>query len=120
MPGVSQDLMKEGLELAKEGKNELALQTLQQATEADSANAAAYTALGMVALQSQRFDLAQPALERAIAIDPKSQTALYSLGMLYEKLKRYPEARYAWQRFLNLSPSADLADLARRHLERLP
>lgn len=118
--GVSQDLLAEGARLAKEGKTALALQTLRQATEADPTSAAAQTALGMVAIQAQQYEVAQSALERAVAIDPKAQTALYSLAMLYEKLKRYPEARYAWQRFLNLSPSADLADMARRHLDRLP
>lgn len=118
--GTSQDLVREGLQQANEGKNNLALQTLRQATEADPTNAAAQTALGMVALQTQQFDVAQSALERAVTLDPKAQTALYSLAMLYEKLKRYSEARYAWQRFLNLGPSTDLATLARRHLDRLP
>lgn len=118
--GGSQDLLREGLQLAKEGKTDLALQTLRQAADADASDANAQTALGMVALQAQRFDVAQPALERAVMLDPKAQTALYSLAMLYEKQKRFPEARYAWQRFLNLSPSTDLADMARRHLERLP
>lgn len=120
LAGSSQDLMREGLRLAKEGKTDLALQTLRQAADADPTDAGAQTALGMVALQAQRFDVAQTALERAVALDPKAQTALYSLAMLYEKQKRYPEARYAWQRFLNLSPSVELSDMARRHLERLP
>lgn len=118
--GMSDDLLHEGLRLAKEGKTDLALQTLRQAADADSSDAGAQTALGMVALQAQRFDVAQTALERAVALDPKAQTALYSLAMLYEKLKRFPEARYAWQRFLNLTPSTELSDMARRHLERLP
>lgn len=116
----SQDLMREGLRLAKEGKTDLAMQTLRHASESDATDDVAATALGMVALEAQRYDVARPALERAVVLNPKSQTALYSLAMLYEKLKRYPDARYAWQRFLNLSPSADLADIARRHLDRLP
>lgn len=118
--GGSQELMHEGLRLAKEGKPDLAIQTLRQAADADPTDAGSQTALGMVALQAQRFDVAQTALERAVALDPKAQTALYSLAMLYEKMKRFPEARYAWQRFLNLSPSTELSDMARRHLERLP
>ena len=118
--GVSSDLLKEGLRLDNEGKTDLALQTLQQAADADPGDATAQTALGAVALRARRFDVAQTALERAVAIDPKAQTALYSLAMLYEKQKRYPEARDTWQKFLNLSPSADLAEMARRHLDRLP
>lgn len=117
---VSEDLLHEGLRLANEGKTDLALQTLRQSAEADTSDSTTQTALGMVALQAQRFDVAQAALERAVAIDPKAQTALYSLAMLYEKIKRYPEARDTWQKFLNLSPSAELSALARRHLDRLP
>lgn len=117
---VSSDLLKEGLRLDNEGKTELALQTLQQAADADTSDATAQTALGAVALRARRFDVAQTALERAVAIDPKAQTALYSLAMLYEKQKRFPEARDTWQKFLNLSPSAELSEMARRHLDRLP
>lgn len=118
--GGSQDLLHEGLRLAKEGKTEQAIQTLRQAADSDASDPAAPTALGMVAMEAQRYDVARTALERAVVLDPKSQTALYSLAMLYEKTKSYADARYAWQRFLNLSPSPDLSDMARRHLDRLP
>ncbi len=70
-------------------------------------------------MQNQNLQEARAALERAVQLDPKSQTALYSLAMLYEKLKMSPEARSAWERFLSLSPSAEMAELARRHVERL-
>jgi cytochrome c-type biogenesis protein CcmH/NrfG len=117
---VSQDRVREGLALMKEGKTEAALTVLRQAVEADPSDPAGHTALGTAALQAQRFDQAQRSLERAVALDPKSQTALYSLALLYEKQNLFSQARGAWEKFLALSPSTESAELARRHLERLP
>lgn len=117
---VSQDRLREGVALMNEGKTEAALTVLRQAVAADPSDPAGHTALGTAALQAQRFDQAQRSLERAVALDPKSQTALYSLALLYEKQKQYAQARGVWEKFLALTPSADSAELARRHLERLP
>lgn len=117
---VSQDRLKEGLALMNEGKTDAALEVLRQAVAEDPSDPAGHTALGTAALRAQRFDQAQSSLERAVALDPKSQTALYSLALLYEKEKKFSQARGAWEKFLALSPSAESAELARRHLDRLP
>lgn len=117
---VSQDRLKEGLTLMNEGKTDVALNVLRQAVAEDPSDPAGHTALGTAALKAQQLNQAQTSLERAVALDPKSQTALYSLALLYEKKKRFPEARMAWEKFLALNPPRDSADMARRHLERLP
>ncbi|MBL0057901.1 MAG: tetratricopeptide repeat protein [Elusimicrobia bacterium] len=115
----SSTLLEEGLRLANDGKASESLVMIRRAAAAAPSDAATQTALGLVALQNQNLQEARGALERAVQLDPNSQTAFYSLAMLYEKLKMGPEARSAWQRFLSLSPSAEMAELARRHVERL-
>ncbi len=116
---ASSDLLKEGLRLANDGRLDQALATLRQAAAADSGDAAAQTALGLVALQRQQYAEAQAALERALSLDPQSETALFSLGLLFEKQRQPAAARSAWQRLASITRSSELREMAQRHLERL-
>lgn len=116
---ASSDLLKEGLRQANAGQIDQALATLRQAAAADSGDAAAQTALGLVALQRQQYAEAQAALERALSLDPRSETALFALGLLFEKQRQPGAARSAWQRLAALTQSSDLREMAQRHLERL-
>jgi tetratricopeptide (TPR) repeat protein len=75
---ASSDLLKEGLRLgqrrpARPGPGHPA----PGRGSADSGDAAAQTALGLVALQRQQYAEAQAALERALSLDPQSETALF-------------------------------------------
>ena len=116
---ASSDLLKEGLRQANAGQLDRALATLRQAAAADTGDAAAQTALGLVALQRQQYGEAQTALERALALDPQSETALFSLGLLFEKQRQPAAARSAWQRLAAITRSPELREMAQRHLERL-
>jgi Flp pilus assembly protein TadD len=117
--GPADDLVREGLRLSREGKANQALEKLRQAAALHNRHFSAHLALGMTALENQRYDEARTALVRAAELDASSAAPHYGLGLLHEKLGQWDKARQAWSKCAEQSQDPSLREMAQRHLDRL-
>jgi len=112
-------ILNDGISLASEGKNQEALQKLQEYVSQNDKDVSGYLALGSVALEAEEYKIAQTSLEKAVVLDPKSIPSLYGLAMLYEKIEKNEKARQTWQTVQQLTEDPHVKEVAQRHLERL-
>ena len=101
-----QDLYARGMQAARQGKYQQALQHLQRAVTLQPAYAKAHAALGTIYLQHKDFPAAEAALTRALRINPDLVQAEANLAVLYTKTKRLDDAIRVYQNLVRKSPES--------------
>lgn len=103
----------------KRGELEVALMDYQQALKLDPRYSAALYRTGQVLEQLNRTDDARHAYGKAVTISPDLAEAQYRFGVLSYQAGDMEAAAASLSRVGKLAPNTDMADEARRYLERL-
>ena len=98
-----------GYTYSLKGKNDQAIQELNQALLLDPKNFDAYYNLGLVLLKEERNNEALEKFQKAVELSPKDYKGHLQKGVAYRNLKMYKEASLALQQANKLLPgNADI------------
>ncbi len=112
--------IKLGMVLIKQNKAEKAVTVLQEATQAEPANALAHFNLGSAFLEVGNFDQAEISLRRAYEIKGAAMPGVqFLLGNVYYQKKDYAKAIAAFEAYLRDLPDAPNAAQVKEAIERL-
>ncbi|UCD49079.1 MAG: tetratricopeptide repeat protein [Phycisphaerales bacterium] len=92
--------------LRDQGQNDLAIEKLKQALEADQAFALAYSGLGRAYLGTGDFAEAEAAFRRATVLDPWSLPDHVDLARVRQMRERFADAAQAYARAAELAPES--------------
>ena len=101
-PKSSDELVKEGIELSKEGYYDEALDAFLKATEINPKNPDAFYGLGGIYNYQNKHEDAVKIFKTVIKLDPTHFNARYSLGFTYEKLEKPELAKAEFERYHSL------------------
>lgn len=91
------------------GKNDQAIQELNQALLLDPKNFDAYYNLGLIMLKDKRYNEALQKFQKAVELSPKDYKGYLQKGVTYRNLKMYKEASESLDKANKLLPgSADI------------
>ncbi|MCH8028586.1 MAG: tetratricopeptide repeat protein [Candidatus Dadabacteria bacterium] len=96
--------LKKGVELAKQGKYEEALEAFERAIESEPSNAEAWYRKGIVLGVAGRYEEALVAHVRTLDLDPENVEVWYLKGLVLVTLKRYEESLDALEKALEINP----------------
>jgi len=108
----SQILVKEGVDLAHQGKLDRAIETMRKAVETDPTNAVAHTKLGYLLLDSDANDDAMKSFDEALKQNPRAHAAKTGRGIVMARAGQLDEAEAVLKDSLALNP-----DPVRAHYE---
>ena len=100
----STKLYQQGMEAYESKDRPKARSLLTEAVTADSRNAHAWVALGVVEMEMDNLFDAAVAFHRAARLQPSRYEPHYNVGLLYESLGRYQRAAEAYESALELAP----------------
>ena len=119
-----QELYARGMQAARQGKYQQALQNLQRAVALQPAYAKAHAALGTLYLQLKDYPASEAALTLALDIDPSLLQAEANLAVLYTRTERLDDAIRVYQNLGRRSPESLQVQLglasAYQQAERFP
>lgn len=101
-----QDLYARGMQAARQGKYQQALQQLQRAVTLQPDYAKAHAALGTIYLQLSDFPASEKALTRALRINPDLVQAEANLAVLYTRTERLDDAIRVYQNLIRRQPES--------------
>ncbi|MGM0648225.1 MAG: tetratricopeptide repeat protein [Bacteroidota bacterium] len=109
-----------GLIHKDQGNIEKAKQDFHRATELNQGLFAAWTQLGLTALD-QNDTLAVRYFSNALDVKPESEQALYNLGVVYQNYGRYSKAIQLYNQLLDVNPKSEKGyyNLGYIHLKHL-
>ena len=118
-PVRAYDLDRQGQQLYREKKYDLALQKFQAAVALKPNDPVLINNLGYIYYAMDRYDESLTWLQKTLAIDPKRKEAHLNLGDLYLKMGRKGEAKQHYEQFLALYPASQRAEDIRKVLVTL-
>ena len=92
---------------------------LEEAVMIDSSDAGIYIRLGQAYSQLDRFQGAEKAFLKAAALQPEEALIYYYLGLSREIGNNSQGALEAYRKFLDIAPEHELAQSAKKNIERL-
>jgi len=98
-------LIRQGEAKLKEGKIPEALETLQQAVQANPRSSLAYTRLGGAQILSQDYAAGIDSFKQAIGLDANNADAFVGMAIAYIHGTRYPLARAALEQAKSIDPA---------------
>ncbi|MCA9540220.1 MAG: tetratricopeptide repeat protein, partial [Myxococcales bacterium] len=98
------ELVDKGRDHVRGGRWREAREAFEQALGRDGRSAAAYSGLGEVAFQEQKFADAAEQHRRSTLLAPRNADYQVNLGMAYFKLQNYAQAKKSWEKALELKP----------------
>jgi tetratricopeptide (TPR) repeat protein len=107
-----------GVRFAREGRLDLAIQRLTQASELDPTVAATHHDLGLAYISARRFEAAVIALRKSVALNSQLLTAHLNLAVALDFLGLEQEAQIAYEMVVQLDPTYHQAHarLGKMHL----
>jgi cytochrome c-type biogenesis protein CcmH/NrfG len=112
--------IKRGMVLIRQGKFELAAQSLREAVVTEPDNAVGLFNLGAALLQTGKLDEAEVSLARATQIEgSKMPGAVFLLGQVYFQKKDYARAIESFETYLKYLPNAPNAAQVREAIAKL-
>jgi len=113
------DLDRQGRQLYREQKYDLALQKLQQAVGLKAGDPVLLNNLGFLYYKVARYDEALAYLQKTLAADPRRKEAYGNIADTYLKLGRREEARSSYVQYLALYPASPRAGEVKKILDTL-
>ena len=104
---TSQQYVKVGLELMRDGDFPGSMEAFLHAIEKDNKNAQAYYGLGGIYNVRKAYDQAVEVFQTAVKLDPTFMDAYYSLGYSFEMLGNKDEAKKNYDRYHSLKGKFD-------------
>jgi tetratricopeptide (TPR) repeat protein len=92
---------------------------LEEAVMSDSTDSGTYIRLGQAYSQLERFQSAEKAFLKAISLEPEEPLIYYYLGLSREIGNNRQGALEAYRKFLDMAPEHELAQSARKNIEKL-
>src|SRR3990172_11078884 len=101
---VANEQYKQGLNYAKYGLYDEAIEMYKKSLLREPNNSDAYKNMGIAYLQKEKYDEAIEALRKVIELKPKDYDACYSLGTAYFDKGVYDKAIENFKKTLHISP----------------
>jgi len=118
-PGMVQAMrLLAGIYLEKSMPHQ-ARRLLEEAVTIDSTDSGTYIRLGQTYSQLERFQSAEKAFLKAIALEPEEPLIYYYLGLSREIGNNRQGALEAYRKFLDMAPEHELAQSAKKNIEKL-
>ena len=105
MAACKQQEQKNPVTYAPAAPSPLAIEQLQKAARTSPKNPQAWTELGNVLMDSQRFSEAIEAYQKALALDPKNVDVRVDLGTCYRGIGRSDKAVEEYRKALTINPN---------------
>lgn len=100
----SRVLYQEAMSEYRAGSGEEAHRLLQESVEADSRNAPAWVALGVLEYENNKLFEAADAFGRALRLEPRRFEPHYNMGLVYETAGKYSQAIASYEKALQIAP----------------
>jgi tetratricopeptide (TPR) repeat protein len=113
------DLDRQGLQLYREKRYDLAVVKFQAAVDLKPNDPVLMNNLGFIDYVLGRYDAAVVWLEKTLAADPKRKEAHANIAELYLKMGRKEDARKHFEEYLALYPNAPKAEDFRKLLQTM-
>jgi tetratricopeptide (TPR) repeat protein len=110
------DLDRQGLQLYREKRYDLAVAKFQEAVDLKPNDPVLMNNLGFIDYVLGRYDAALVWLEKTLALDPKRKEAHGNIAELYLRLGRKEDARKHFEEYLALYPNSPQAEGFRKVL----
>ena len=98
------DLYVDAVMLRELGKNEQAIEMLNEAVRSKREFPEAYSLLGETYYDIKAYDKSAASYERAVELNPWSFKDHFTLGKIYQTMKKLPQAAKAYSRACELDP----------------
>jgi tetratricopeptide (TPR) repeat protein len=108
-----------GTAYSAKGKQEMAVQSFQQALKLAPEYSPAYLGLGYVYEKLKFWNGAIEAYQKSILYNPDNADAYFRMGKLYQRMNRAVEAQEAFKHFLELVPEGPDAEEAKKLLRTM-
>lgn len=100
----SRALYQEAMSEYRAGLIEDARRLLRESVEADSRNAPAWVAMGVLEYENNNLFEAADAFGRALRLEPRRVEPHYNMGLVYETAGKYSQAVESYEKALELAP----------------
>ncbi|MCG6862970.1 MAG: tetratricopeptide repeat protein [Chromatiaceae bacterium] len=105
LAGDAAALIDKGEAQLEAGEIGAAVETLQQAVEADPKSSLAYTRLGGAQVMAQEYGAGLESFKQAIALDAGNANAFVGMAVAYLHSSRYPLAKAALEEAKRIDPA---------------